>query len=124
MHEMAVVQGLMAILIAQAKAHEIGRIACVRLKIGRLRGLDARQIRAAFELFSEGTIAEGAQLDIGEIAAEAHCQACGADWQLAAYRFECPSCGSTAADVIKGRELFIESFDGESNATMGNSAAG
>ncbi len=29
MHEMAVVQGLMAILISQAKAHEIGRIACV-----------------------------------------------------------------------------------------------
>ena len=49
MHEMAVVQGLMAILIAQAKTHEIGRVACVRLKIGRLRGLDARQICAAFE---------------------------------------------------------------------------
>jgi hydrogenase nickel incorporation protein HypA/HybF len=117
MHEMAVVQGLMAILIAQAKAHEIGRIARVRLKIGRLRGLDARQICAAFELFSEGTIAEGAELDVEEIAAEAHCQTCGTIWRLAGYRLECPSCGTAAADVIKGRELFIESFDGESNAS-------
>ena len=49
MHEMSVAHGLLSILQAQAEAHGIARVSRVRLKIGRLRGLDARQLRLAFE---------------------------------------------------------------------------
>jgi hydrogenase nickel incorporation protein HypA/HybF len=111
-HEATVVEGVLSILVARAAEHGIDRIELVRLKIGRLRGLDSRQIRGAFELFAEGTIAEGARLDIDEVAAEAHCLACGTIWELQGYRFECPSCGGSDADVVKGRELYVESFDG------------
>jgi hydrogenase nickel incorporation protein HypA/HybF len=112
MHEATVVDGMLSILTATAAEHGIDRIAVVRLKIGRLRGLDSRQIRGAFEIFAQGTIAEGARLDIDEVPAQAHCHACGTVWELPDYRFECPSCGGNDADVAKGRELYIESFDG------------
>jgi hydrogenase nickel incorporation protein HypA/HybF len=113
MHEMSVAQGLLSILQAQAKAHEIARVSRVRLKIGRLRGLDARQLRLAFEALAEGGLADGAALDVEEIAATARCRACGAVWRAPDYRFDCPKCAAADTEILEGRELFIESFDGE-----------
>jgi hydrogenase nickel incorporation protein HypA/HybF len=112
MHEMTVVEGLMRILNEKARDHGVDRIVRVRLKIGRLRGLDARQIRGCFEIFSESTAAEGASLDIEEVGVEARCRTCGRIYEVPHFRFACPLCGGADADVIKGRELEIESFDG------------
>lgn len=112
MHETAVVAGLMRILTERAAAEGIDRIDVVRLALGRLRGLDARQIRGAFEIFSEGTLADGARLDIEDIVAEAKCRSCGRVFALPDWRFECPDCGSNDADVTRGRELHVVSFDG------------
>jgi hydrogenase nickel incorporation protein HypA/HybF len=85
----------------------------VRVKLGRLRGIDARQLRLAFEALAEDGLADGAALDVEEIAAQARCRACGAVWQAADFRFECPECAAADAEILGGRELFIESFDGE-----------
>jgi hydrogenase nickel incorporation protein HypA/HybF len=113
MHEMTVAQGLLSILEERARAHGIGRVSSVRLKIGRLRGLESRQLRAAFEVLAESSIAEAAALEIDEVAARARCRACGTAWRLEGYRFECPTCHGADAEILEGRELFIESFDGE-----------
>jgi hydrogenase nickel incorporation protein HypA/HybF len=112
MHETAIVQGLMRILTAKAREHGIARIVCVRLRIGRLRGLDVRQVRGCFEIFAEATAAEGARLEIEEVGVEARCRACGQTYGVPRFQFECPACGSGDAEVIKGRELELESFDG------------
>ena len=113
MHEMTVALGLLTILKERANANGIVRISRVRLKVGRLRGLESRQLCAAFEVVSEGSVAGGAALDIDEVAAEARCGACGTVWRLAGYRLECPKCQSADAEILAGRELYIESFDGE-----------
>ena len=109
MHEMSVANGLLSILQAQAKAHGIARISRVRVKVGRLRGIDARQLEA----LAEGGLADGAALEVEEIAAKARCRACGAVWRAPDYRFDCPECAAADAEILEGRELFIESFDGE-----------
>ena len=113
MHEMTVAHGLLTIIEDQAKTHGIARVTRVRLKIGRLRGLETRQLRAAFEVLAEGSIAEGAPLEVDEVTARARCNACGTEWRLPDYRFECPACGATDAEILEGRELHINSFDGE-----------
>jgi hydrogenase nickel incorporation protein HypA/HybF len=114
MHEMAVVQGLMRILATKALEHGIERIVCVRLRIGRLRGLDARQVRGCFEILAEATAAQGARLEIEEVGIEARCRACGHTYEVPRFQFACLVCGSEDADVLRGRELEIESFDGQS----------
>jgi hydrogenase nickel incorporation protein HypA/HybF len=113
MHEMTVAHGLLTILEERAKAHKIARITRIRLKIGRLRAIETRQLASAFEVLAEGSMAQGAPLDVEEVAAQARCNACGTEWRLAGYRFECPNCQSADAEILAGRELFIESFDGE-----------
>jgi hydrogenase nickel incorporation protein HypA/HybF len=112
MHEMSVAHGLLTIIEARAREHGIVRVTRARLKIGRLRGLDARQLRLAFEALAEGGIAAGAELEIEEIVAEARCRVCGAVWRAPDYRFGCPECAAADSEILKGRELFIESFDG------------
>lgn len=112
MHETAVVAGLMRILTDKAAAEGIDRIDVVRLMLGRLRGLDARQIRGAFEIFAEGTVADGARLDIEDVVPEARCRACGRVIAVPDWSFACPDCGGGDAEVVRGRELHLVSFDG------------
>lgn len=111
MHETAVVEGLMRILTEQAKANKVGRVIAVKLRIGKLRGIDSRQIRLAFEIFAEGTLAEGARLDIEDVGVTARCNVCDTVFEVAQYRFVCSGCGGSDAEVLTGRELYIESFE-------------
>lgn len=111
MHETAVVEGLMRILSEHAERHGVKRIVAVRLKVGRLRGLDSRQLRLAFEMFAEDTVADGARLDIDEVKVTARCRDCGTEFEVANYRFVCSGCGGSDADVLTGREMHIESFE-------------
>lgn len=120
MHETAVVAGLMRLLTERAAAAEIDRIDVVRLMLGRLRGLDARQIRGAFEIFAEGTPAEGARLDIEEVVPEARCRACDRVFALPDWNFACPECGGDDAEVVRGRELHLVSFDGRRTRPRGD----
>lgn len=121
MHETAVVMGLIGILDRKAVEHRIARVSEVRVKLGRLRGLDARQLVAVFEVLSEGGRAEGARLVIDDVAVTAHCRACGHDFTVEGWQLACPACGGDAVDVLTGRELHIESFDGVREAEAGKS---
>ncbi|CAH2603854.1 Hydrogenase maturation factor HypA 2 [Rhodovastum atsumiense] len=124
MHETAIVRGLMRILEQKAAESGIRRIVSVRLKVGRLRGLESRQLRGCFALFAEDTLAEGAQLIIEEVPVQAHCPACDRSWVAAAYRLQCPGCGGTEAEIQTGRELYIESFEGERACPKDRTPAG
>jgi hydrogenase nickel incorporation protein HypA/HybF len=111
MHEMAIVEGLMRILEKQAAQHGASRIVRVTVKVGRLRAVEPQQLAACFEMFAEGTVAEGAQLVVDEVAVRARCKGCGAEFEVPRYRFECPTCTGGDVDVIAGQELYIESFE-------------
>jgi len=111
MHEATIVEGLMRILETRAARHGVTAIRRVNLKVGRLRAVEPRQLVACFEMFAEGTVAEGALLAIDEVAVRARCRGCGSEFAVARYRFVCPACGSGDVEVIQGQELYIESFE-------------
>ena len=111
MHETAIVTGLMRILEEKAAAHGVERILRVTLKVGRLRAVEPAQLAACFEMFAEGTLADGAELVIDEVAVRARCKTCGTEFEVPRFRFDCPGCGGGDVDVIAGQELYMESFD-------------
>jgi hydrogenase nickel incorporation protein HypA/HybF len=111
MHETAIVEGLMRILERQAAQHGAERILRVRVRVGRLRAVEPAQLVACFDMFAEGTVAEGATLAIEEVPVRARCKACGTEFEVPRYRFECPGCGGGDVEVVQGQELYIESFD-------------
>ncbi|ABC21729.1 hydrogenase maturation nickel metallochaperone HypA [Rhodospirillum rubrum] len=119
MHELTVVEGLMGILTSHAKANAIARITSVHVVIGRLRGLDRRQIAGCFEILAEGTLAEGARLDIEEIGIEGRCRDCGQTFAVPGFQIQCPTCSSVAVDLLSGQELHIKTFEGKTLEDLG-----
>ncbi len=116
MHETAIVTGLMRILEQKADANGVERILRVTVKVGRLRAVEPRQLQACFEMFAEGTVADGAELAIEEVPVRARCKGCGTEFEVPRFRFECPGCGGGEVDVIAGQELYVESFEAASSA--------
>jgi hydrogenase nickel incorporation protein HypA/HybF len=124
MHETAIVEGLMRILEKQAAQHGVERIVRVRLKVGRLRAVEPQQLVACFEMFADGTIAEGATLFIDAVPVRARCKACGTEFEVPRFRFECSGCGGGDVEVIQGQELYIESFDAADDIPSGSGPPG
>ncbi len=110
MHETAIVEGLMRLREKQAAQHRVTRILSVTVKVGRLRAVEPQQLVACFEMFAEGSVAEGARLTIEAVPVRAACRACGTEFEVPRFRFECPACSGGDVAILQGQELYIESF--------------
>jgi len=113
MHEMSIVEGLIAIISETAEKHRMTRIEKVNLRIGAMRQVVPDALQFAFEVLGEGTIAEGAKIHITEIPLRARCGSCGDEFTVEQYSFICPACGSSDVAVVEGKELYIESIEGD-----------
>ena len=69
--------------------------------------------RFAFSVTAENSVAEGAEINIEIIPVRMKCIDCGTDFQVTEYNFTCNKCGSTNLEIIRGKEIFIKSIEGE-----------
>ncbi|WP_129125267.1 hydrogenase maturation nickel metallochaperone HypA [Geomonas oryzae] len=111
MHEITLVTGLFEIIKEQVAARGIESISKVRLKVGALAAVEPMTLTACFEVVAEGTVAEGAQLEIEEVPLTGRCRGCGADFRIEKFSFICPCCGGGAVEMTGGRELYLESLE-------------
>jgi hydrogenase nickel incorporation protein HypA/HybF len=112
MHEMAIVQSIMDILVQQAQMHAAKKVVRVNLEFGALTGVMPAAIDFAFEVLSKGTIAEGAAVDIKIIPIKIYCFDCAKERVLETYDPFCPVCSSAAIKILEGRdEMRIASLE-------------
>ena len=71
----------------------------------------------AFELVSQGTPAEGAELAIEHIPAEGVCRSCGARTTMTTFPLQCSRCGDLDLEVVAGEELEVDSLELEERLT-------
>lgn len=109
MHELAIAEGILDALKGQVK----GKITSVKLRIGEMSGVVPEALRFSFQIASEGTIAEGAILDIEHVPLTARCADCSETFHIKNYSFECSRCGGGNFKVVGGRELIIEEVEVE-----------
>ena len=108
MHELSLAEAIASI----AEEHAGGRrVAKVEVKIGHFRQVVPTALTFAFELVTQGTPIEGAELEIKDVPARVACRSCKADSRLVEFPFACPSCGSVDVDVRAGDELFVEALE-------------
>ena len=117
MHETAIVTGLIRIIETKAAQHGTTQVRRVRLKVGRLRAVEPQQLISCFEMFAEGTVADGAELIVDVLGVRGRCRSCATEFEVPRFRFECPACAGNDIEVIQGQELYIESFDADSEPT-------
>lgn len=107
MHELAITQSV----VDAVCQHAAGRhVHSVQLEVGALCAVLPDSMRFCFDVVTEGTVADGARLDLDVRPGSAHCRSCGTDFNLFDLVLRC-RCGSTDVEVTAGRELRILSME-------------
>ncbi len=113
MHEVALAQGIVELVEAEARAQHFTRVKRIYVTIGVLSAVEPDALVFGFDSVSLGTVAEGAQLEIARPAGAAVCIGCGGTATLARREDPCPSCGSYQRMVTDGEELKVTELEVE-----------
>jgi hydrogenase nickel incorporation protein HypA/HybF len=119
-HEMAIAQSLLEIVLEQGRLHQLERVRVIKLQIGEMAAVLPESLSFCFELLSKDTIASGAVLDIDTLPVVARCTSCGIRFEVEHYRFICPECANSAVEMVSGRELSLASMEGEGGNGSGS----
>lgn len=107
MHELAIAEEIVALVADRTGGVRVGRIV---VEIGRLCAVAPDAMRFCFDLATEGTVAEGARLEIVETPGLGRCRACGAEVVLERPFGRC-ACGGTDLDWLAGEELRVKEVE-------------
>jgi len=111
MHELALTEGILRILEAEAQRQAFSRVRRVWLELGGLSHAEPDAIRFCFDWVMKGTLAEGARLDILRTPGKGWCMPCAAEIALH-HRFDpCPLCGGHQVQVIDGDAMQIKELE-------------
>jgi len=107
MHEMSVVINTVNMAEEYAKKNGASKIIKIVLQIGEFNSVVPDYI-LFFPDVTEGTMLEGAQLEIEEIPGIAKCRNCGEEYPWRKSDYRCPKCGSEECRLLSGREFVIK----------------
>ena len=107
MHELGIAQEIVGIVAEQSQGARVTRVV---LEIGKLSAVLPDAIRFCFDLCTEGTVVEGAQLDIIETPGTARCRQCAGKVMLDRPFGRC-RCGSSDLEWLTGEELKIKEME-------------
>ncbi|MBD2465216.1 hydrogenase maturation nickel metallochaperone HypA [Oscillatoria sp. FACHB-1407] len=109
MHELGITQNIVAIAAEYANGVPVKR---VTLEVGKLTAILPDAIRFCFDVCCQGTILEGAELEILEKPGLARCRQCGSEVALE-LPFGVCHCGCQDLQIIQGEELSIKELETE-----------
>jgi hydrogenase nickel incorporation protein HypA/HybF len=116
MHELSIAESIVAV----AERHARGRhVAAVTVSVGHLRQVVPASLEFAFQLITQGTALDGAELILEEVPAAGVCRRCGRESRLDGFPLNCRSCGSADVEIVSGEELQVESLDVEEEVAHG-----
>ncbi len=113
MHEMSICLSVVQALTEQAKVHSYERVKAVWLEIGPLAGVEPESLMFCFDAVAQGTLAEGARLEIIQTPVVAWCMTCSKNVNLGSRFDGCPECGGRELQITGGNELRIKSMEVE-----------
>ncbi|WP_405140875.1 hydrogenase maturation nickel metallochaperone HypA [Sphaerisporangium sp. NBC_01403] len=107
MHEYGIAESILAAVEGRADGRRIRR---ARVQVGALLRVAEPSINDAWALVAEGTVAEGARLDLVTLPVRLTCRACGNTTTSVDPYAVCPACGATDVDTEGGDDLVLESI--------------
>jgi hydrogenase nickel incorporation protein HypA/HybF len=110
---MSIAQSILEIVLEEGKRHCLEKVNTIRLQIGAMAAVVPDSLTFCFELLSKDTIASGTKLEIETIPVIAKCNECNIHFEVEDYVFLCPECNQPALDLVSGRELSVQSIEGE-----------
>lgn len=116
MHELSVTDSILKVVVDHAAEAHAKRVTLIRLKISELSGIKGEWIQHYFDHLSEGTIAQGALLEITTVYPRFACDGCEQEFEIS-FRdvgwVECPHCKSRDCRLVGGTDYMIENMEVE-----------
>lgn len=107
MHELAITESVVDAVCEVAAGRRVHR---VLLEVGVLTAVIPDAMQFCFELATEGTVAEGAVLEIRQTPGKGSCRSCRTEFTLIDQIALC-RCGSADVEILAGRDLKILSME-------------
>ena len=111
MHELAITQSMLDIVLKQAEKAKAKKITKINLVIGDMTGVVSDSVQFYLEFMTKGTVAEGAQVFVQKIPSKGQCRTCKAEFEIQPFDLVCPNCQEIGLNIISGKELFVESIE-------------
>ncbi len=113
MHELSITQGILSIVLEQAKTAQANKITKINLTIGELSGIVDECVQFYFGLLSKDTIAAEASLCFHRPPTKLRCRNCATTFSPDKLDWACPNCRAQKIEIISGRECYVESIEVE-----------
>ncbi|MBW9221074.1 hydrogenase maturation nickel metallochaperone HypA [Methanothermococcus sp. SCGC AD-155-M21] len=95
------------------KDKSIKKVSKINLEIGELTFINIEQLKFAFEVVSQSTLCEGAEIEVEHIKPKVLCNNCGYEGDLNAkdeFDIACPRCQSLSLKIKGGKEFNIKNI--------------
>jgi hydrogenase nickel incorporation protein HypA/HybF len=117
MHEFSLIEGVLGMVRDSAAQNNIKMINRVKLVVGKLSMALPDSLYFAFEAIARTEdIFQDAVLEIEERELICNCRPCQQSFKMEdLYSFICPRCGANNIEIIQGRELYLDYYEGEEN---------
>jgi hydrogenase nickel incorporation protein HypA/HybF len=113
MHELAITENLLEIALRHAEQADAKHITRLNLIIGDLSSIVDESVQFYWDIVSEGTIADGAELHFERVPGKMRCLSCDHTFPLSAKEFVCPACGASDVIVVGGDDFRLDSIEVE-----------
>jgi hydrogenase nickel incorporation protein HypA/HybF len=113
MHEMSLVESVVALVEDERRKQDFSRVRLIRLAVGVLGHAEPEALRFCFDAVTRGTIAEGARLEIEQVPGEGWCGSCRRSVSLCERFAACAECGDTQVKMTAGGELRLSELEVE-----------
>ena len=110
MHEMTLAEGVVRIVEEVAQREQARRILGVSVEIGRLAAVEPQALAFCLEAASRGTLAEGAEFHLIDVAGGGWCTACAGDVPMTTSYDGCPACGGRLR-ITRGNEMRVRDVE-------------
>lgn len=104
MHELYLAESIIHIVSDYAARDGFKKVNSVLLSYGRLSCIESKSLQFAFDVQSQNTSAQGADLYFRILPAAIHCFSCQKDLEVDAPTGTCPSCGGMEVMLTAGTE--------------------
>lgn len=113
MHELSIAEAVIDLIEASAVTEKFRRVKTIFLEIGKISHIEVQALEFCFDSVSHGTLAEGAQLKIIEVAGLGHCMDCDIDVAIEQLYDPCPVCGGFRVTPQSGTEMRVKELEVE-----------
>jgi hydrogenase nickel incorporation protein HypA/HybF len=111
MHELAITESILDIAQRHARQADAKRVTDINIMLGQLSSIVDDSVQFYWDIISQSTICEKAQLHFQRIPAEFQCLDCQTIYQISKELSPCPNCQSTRVNLKSGQEFWVDSIE-------------